>query len=135
MPNTFQLAEAILEMSKRTWIETSKQTADLTESEFLVLDYLVDRGTATVGEAGKHVKLLPAQMSRVLRRLETAGMVSCDINADDRRRVDVTTTAQGRRSHADYQNAKRAPIVAALDRLTEKERSQFIALVQKMARH
>ena len=50
MPNTLQLAEAILEMSKRTWIETSKQTADLTESESLVLDYLLDRGTATVGE-------------------------------------------------------------------------------------
>ena len=133
MPKVRELAEAILEMSKRTWIETSKQTAELTESEFLVLDHLADSRTATVGEIGHHVRVLPAQMSRILRRLETAGLISSDINPDDRRKINITATQQGIQGHARYRDAKLAPITTALERLTEGERSQFMALVRTMA--
>lgn len=133
MPATTRLAEAIFALSKRSWIETSRQTAELTEPEFLALDHLVEAGTATVGQIQRQIGVLPAQMSRHLRRLRSAGFVTCQINRDDRRKVNVAITQSGGAVHAKYRRAKLAPIIAALERLTEHERSQFMGLVQKMA--
>ena len=133
MPETASLAEAILAMSKKSWIEASRETAEITESEFLSLDYLVEVGTATVGETQQHVKVVPAQMSRLLRRLESAGFVTSDINREDRRRVDITVTESGRAIHAKYRKAKLAPIVAALERRSHDEREAFMKLVNKMS--
>jgi len=131
MSDTTQLAEAILAMSKKSWIEASRETAEITESEFLALDYLAEVGTATVGEAQQRIKVVPAQMSRLLRRLQSAGFVTSDINREDRRRVDMTISESGRAVHAKYRKAKLAPIVAALERLSSDEREAFMKLVNK----
>ena len=133
MPETKRLAEAILTLSKRSWIESSRKTAELTESEFLALDYLANTGTATIGEVQKHIGVLPAQMSRLVRRLQEADLVSSTINRQDRRKIDVSITRAGRDSHSRYRHAKLAPILAALERLTKPERSQFMTLLEKMS--
>ena len=133
MPETAQLAEAILALSKKSWIDASREAAEITESEFLTLDYLSEVGTATVGETQQHIKVVPAQMSRLLRRLQSAGLVTSGINREDRRRVDMTITESGRGVHAKYRKAKLAPIVAALERLSRDERAEFMQLVNKMS--
>ena len=132
MPESVQLAEQILAWSKLSWIGVSRQTADLSETEFLSLDHIVESGTANVGQINKHVGVLPAQMSRILRRIEGAGFIHCGINPQDKRKVDVEITAAGRRAHAAYRHAKLAPIAVALERLTPAERTRFMQLVQKM---
>ena len=133
MPETAQLAEAILAMSKKSWTEASRETTEITESEFLALDHLAEVGTATVGETQQHIKVVPAQMSRLLRRLGDAGFVTTDINREDRRRVDMTISESGRAVHAKYRKAKLAPILAALERLSSDEREAFMKLVNKMS--
>ena len=133
MPQTTALAEQILALSKLSWIDVSKDTADLSETEFLALDYLTDAGTAHVGQIQQHVGVLPAQMSRMVRRLESAGFVRSAINPQDRRKVDVAITDSGRQVHGKYRRAKLAPVIEALDRLTAAERGQFMALVEKMS--
>ena len=133
MPEIANLAEAILAMSKKSWIEASRETVEITESEFLSLDYLVEVGTATVGETQQQIKVVPAQMSRLLRRLQSSGFVTSDINREDRRRVDITVTESGRAVHAKYRKAKLAPIIAALERLSHDERDAFMKLVNKMS--
>ena len=133
MPEIANLAEAILAMSKKSWIEASRETAEITESEFLSLDYLVEVGTATVGETQQQIKVVPAQMSRLLRRLQSSGFVTSDINREDRRRVDITITESGRAIHAKYRKAKLAPIIAALERLSHDERDAFMKIVNKMS--
>lgn len=134
MSRTLELAESIFLISKLTWRDTSSQTAELTESEFLALDHLVHVGTTTVGEVKSHIRVMSAQMSRLVRSLEESGFLTCELNADDRRRVNLIITPLGRKAHARYRDAKLAPIVAALERLTPQEREQFMALVEKMAR-
>ena len=128
-----QLAEAIFAVSKRSWVGATRDTSELTESEFLALDHLSGVGTATVGDTQQQIQVVPAQMSRLLRRLEGSGFVTSDINREDRRRVDITITNAGPAVHARYRKAKLAPIIAALDRLTDDERAQFMALVAKMS--
>lgn len=131
---TTRLAESIFRLSKLSWRDVAKQTAELTESAFLALDHLAETEVASVGEITKQIKVLPAQMSRILRSLESKGLVACDINPGDKRKVDVTITKTGKRVHSSYRKAKLIPIINALDRLSEAERSQFMALVQKMTK-
>ena len=133
MPRTTELAEHIFALSKRSWIAVSKQTAGLSETEFLSLDVLAELGRSNVGQIQKRVGVLPAQMSRLLRRLETAGFIRCQINRQDKRKIDVLITPAGRRAHAAYRQAKLTPIIAALERLTPEERAQFMELIQRMA--
>jgi len=133
MPRTTELAEHIFALSKRSWIAVSKQTAGLSETEFLSLEVLAELGRSYVGQIQKRVGVLPAQMSRLLRRLETAGFIRCQINQQDKRRIDVLITPAGRRAHATYRQAKLTPIITALERLTPEERAQFMELIQRMA--
>ncbi|HUU83156.1 MAG TPA: transcriptional regulator [Phycisphaerae bacterium] len=133
MPKTLELAEHLLTLSKLSWAEVSKETVDLTEAGFLALDHLCHVDTATVGDLHHHVGVMPSQMSRLLRLLESSGFVRTTINPDDRRKVDVTMTEAGREAHDRYRNAKLAPLVTALQRLTAREREEFMALVQRMS--
>jgi DNA-binding MarR family transcriptional regulator len=132
MPHTNELAEAIFTVSKRSWVESSNQTSAITESEFLALEYLCEVGTTSVGEIQHHINVVPAQMSRLLRRLEAEMLVTTAINPNDRRKVDVTISDTGRAIRDEYRKAKLAPIVSALDRLTSEERTEFMNLVKKM---
>ncbi len=132
MPKTQELAEAVLTLAKKSWIEVSQETADLTESEYLSLDYLAHNPHATVGDVHKQIKVLPAQMSRIVRNLESEGLVKCEINPDDKRKINLLITPAGRRSYQKFHDAKLKPLLVALDRLTSDERTQFMNLANKM---
>ncbi len=133
MPETAaRLAEAIFEMSKRTWRQAARATSEVTESEFLALDFLGEVGLASVGDITRAVEVLPAQTSRIVRSLERQGLITCDINAEDKRKVNVRLTAKGKRIHARYRLAKLDPIHSALQRLSPREQKQFMTLVNKM---
>lgn len=132
MPHTNELAEAIFAVSKRSWAESSKQTSVVTESEFLALEFLCETGTTSVGEIQHHINVVPAQMSRLLRRLEGEKLVTTAINLEDRRKVDVTISDAGKAVRDEYRDAKMAPIIAALERLAPEERGEFMNLVRKM---
>ena len=132
MSQAEQFAEHLLTLSQLSWIAMSRDTADLSESEFLALDYLAGVGTTHVGEIHRHIGVLPAQMSRLLRRLESGGWVTTAINAADKRKVDVTLTSAGRQMRDRYRQARLAPLQAAMTRLTPEEQVQFMALVDKM---
>ena len=133
MPETHALAEAIFVLSKRSWTRAAQQTSEVTETGFLALDYLVEAGTDSVGEVQQHINVIPAQMSRLVRQLGSDGLIESNINREDRRKIDLTITEQGREVHARYRDAKLAPIIASLERLTADERAQFMVLVRKMA--
>jgi len=135
MPQTTtQLAEAIHAMSKLSWRRTARETSELTESEYLALDHLVQTETSTVGEIIKAINVLPAQMSRIVRNLEDAGFASGSINPDDKRKVNISVTKKGKQVYTKYRKAKLGPLIDALERLTPNERSQFMSLIHKMRR-
>ena len=132
MPKTDELAEAIFKMSMRTWRRTAKAISDLTESEFLALDCLASK-SCTVGEIIQSVQVLPAQMSRIVRRLEQAAYVTSDLNPDDKRKVDLSITSKGKKAYERFRKAKITPIVEALERLTPKDREIFMSCLERMS--
>ncbi|NOT02088.1 MAG: MarR family transcriptional regulator [Phycisphaerales bacterium] len=106
---------------------------EITEAEFLALDALMERDTLTVGEIQRRIGVLPAQMSRIVRSLEgkaADGFVKCTINPDDRRRIDVSITARGRKAHQSYQSTRLEFVSNILTDLSPDDRRQFMRVVR-----
>jgi len=135
------LALKIFEVTRRTWFGSQREKFeggyDLSESEFLALDALENVGAMSVGELRKHVGVLPAQMSRVLKALEQRydeKLVICSINPRDKRKVDVSITPKGRKAVDAYRRAKIRTSIQALRSLSDRDLANLSAILGKIER-
>lgn len=135
-------AEEIFELTKISWLLRSrrrrKNVFDLTETEFLTLDMVAREQSQTVGQLRKHVGVLPAQMSRILRSLERRGdkpLIKCAINPADRRRIDVTITDPGRKAHRAFREARISMGAETLAQLPPQDVRDFMRIMEKMRGH
>lgn len=122
------MAEEIFSLSTSGWQVRQRSKpqgpADLSETEYLALDLLAHRGTLTVGQIQRHVGVLPAQMSRIIRSLESnhsRPLIACTINARDKRKVDVALTEAGRAAHRQFRDARLAVTVEVLSHVSDRE--------------
>jgi len=136
-----QLALQMFELTRRTWFESQREKFkggyDLSESEFLTLDALEDVTSMSVGELRKHVGVLPAQMSRVLKALEQRydeKLVICSINPEDKRKIDVSITPKGRRAVNAYRRAKIKASIDALHSLSDQALVSLSEIMVKIGR-
>ncbi len=107
---------------------------DLTEPEFVTLDTLVRKNTCTVGEIQQILDVRPAQMSRIIRALESKGdkpLIACAINPQDKRRVNVIATDFGRKAHDEYRKRRIHTNMGLLSGLSESEQTEVIKLVHR----
>ena len=135
-------AQEIFELTKMGWMARSQQQrekgqVDLTESEFLALDWLVkaDPAPLTVGDIQRRIRVLPAQMSRVIRSLENKSgkpLIRCRINPKDKRRIDVTLTEAGKKAHEAFRGARLAATVDLVSHLTPSDRSEMMRIFREL---
>lgn len=133
-----EFADEIFEVSKTSWaIQSRAKTkghVEITETEFLALDGLVRASRSLhVGEIQRELGILPAQMSRVIRSLEHKGekpLVKCQINPEDKRKIDVELTAVGRETHRAYRQWKLGTIHEMLLTLSEQDRSELVRILR-----
>jgi DNA-binding MarR family transcriptional regulator len=144
MPNLTQaqqlkeFAEEIFEVSKNVWAMQSRSKGrnqtEITETEFLALDFLLkSEEPATVGDIQRHIGVLPAQMSRIIRALESKSgqaLIACKINAQDKRKVDVALTPAGRQAHQAYRQVKLGSTEKMLAGLNENDRAEFVRILR-----
>lgn len=86
--------------------EASRATIDIyrpllsamgvTYPQYLVLLILWERGTCSVKELGRLLHLDSGTLSPLLKRLETAGLITRQRRAEDERVVDISLSEQGR---------------------------------------
>jgi DNA-binding MarR family transcriptional regulator len=111
-----------------------RRTGCLKEVEFLTLAILHQRGTLIVGDIQRMLGVLPAQMSRIIRSLETRDrpLITCRINPADKRKINVTLTAPGVQALTDYQATHLRGIHTLIDRLSEEDREDLARLLDKL---
>jgi DNA-binding MarR family transcriptional regulator len=131
-------AEEIFELTKVGWLlrtrRRRKDMLDLTETEFLTIDLVAREESMTVGQLRKHVGVLPAQMSRILRSLERRGdkpLIRCAINPADRRRIDVTITEAGKKAHRAFRESRVSQSVETLSQLPPQDVREFMRIMEK----
>ena len=135
-----EFVNEVFEVSKDAWAAQSrakeKGHTELTETEFLALDILAQsEEPLTVGEIQRQIGVLPAQMSRVIRSLESkAGkpLVACNINAEDKRKIDVELTPAGNAAYQAYRQMKLGSIQKSLESLSEHDRSEFVRILRQI---
>ena len=101
LPGSLQaerILEALRRISRATALHNKKLVArfDLTLPQAVSLRRLFTGGPMTAGELARQVSLSQATMTGVVDRLEARGLVQRDRNDWDRRRVQISLTAQGR---------------------------------------
>lgn len=110
-----------------------EQSEELTEAEFLALDVLMEEQPQSVGEIQKRIGVLPAQMSRLIRSLESkrdGAFVSCSINSGDRRKIDVSVTEPGEAAYAAYRELRTRFARLILSDLGDDERESFMHILR-----
>jgi DNA-binding MarR family transcriptional regulator len=85
----------------------------LTHPQYLVMLALWEQSPRTVTEISRTLQFDPATLSPLLKRLESAGLVTRSRGAEDERQVHVALTAAGRRLRV---KAERVP-PAVIERL------------------
>ena len=103
------LSEAI---QTRIW-----HAAQLTLAQVRVLRRLA-RQPRSLGQLGADLALAPPSMTRLVDRLEERGLIARSRDAEDRRKVLVTLTAEGRQLIGAIPFLEGTPIRAAVDRMT-----------------
>jgi len=84
----------------------------------------IDRlGPVTLGQAAAAEQVQPPTMTTIVARLEAAGLVSRDVDPEDRRIVRVQATAEGRRLLERSRSRKTAYLARRLRALTADDRA------------
>src|SRR3954470_15478464 len=111
-----------------------RRGSDLKEIEFLTLSLLHKREKLIVGDIQRQLGVLPAQMSRIIRALETRErpLIACRINAQDKRKIDVALTPAGVKAFEDHQAGRARAVAALLGRLSEDELDDLHRLLEKV---
>jgi len=93
-----------------------RRNGDLKDIEYLTLSILQHREPLIVGDLQRQLGILPAQMSRIIRGLETRDrpLIVCRINSLDKRKIDVALTAAGRAAVQAYQAARIRALIDVL---------------------
>lgn len=114
----------------------ARQDVELTQTEFLALDVLArSEGTPTVGDVQRQIGVLPAQMSRIIRSLESKGeqpLIECRINTHDKRKVDLAMTEAGREAYSRQRRVKLGAIEKMLLDLTDQDRAEFMRILRQI---
>lgn len=77
------------------------------------------------GDLAKELGIRAASLTRMMERLESNGLVDRTLDREDRRRILVQITDQGRDTLGGIDFWRRGPVVAALEAMSQEERIQF----------
>jgi DNA-binding MarR family transcriptional regulator len=117
---------AVMRLSRRL---RQQVAGGATPSQVSALATVERLGTPTLGELAASEKVRPPSMTRIVVGLEEAGLVTRQIDADDRRVARVMLTAEGRRVLQRSRSLRTAFLARRLQRLSAPERQALGELV------
>lgn len=105
----------------------------LTPRQFAALAKLAEVGASSQNRLGRLTAMDAATVKGVVDRLKKRGLVAALPDPEDRRRVTLDLTEQGRRVVAEAIAAGRRITEATLEPLGAEERATFLALLRRLA--
>jgi DNA-binding MarR family transcriptional regulator len=101
--------------------------AGLTPSQMSVLSSVVREGPLRVSELVTIEAVNPTMLSRIVGKLDDAGLITRVCDADDRRVVSVQVTEDGRRTHEQVREERNRTLTALLQGLPPDQSSAVLA--------
>jgi MarR family 2-MHQ and catechol resistance regulon transcriptional repressor len=106
--------------------------ADLTVSQFAVLEVLYHAGPLCLTAIAHKILTTGGNLTLVVKNLEKRGLVQRKQSADDRRFFSLHLTTKGRKLIADIFPKQAARITQVLDALTSDEQTELARLAKKL---
>jgi DNA-binding MarR family transcriptional regulator len=111
---------------------TMDRFRQFSKGEFFVLSYIVEKdGKTPAGEISARLGSSAARVAAVLGRLERKGLVSREIDSQDRRRILVSAAGDAGALVASEKQAMRARMERALRLMGERDAKEFIRTLRK----
>lgn len=107
--------------------------AGLYPGQELILMQLWHQDSQSQNSLTKSLRLDHSTIAKSVRRLETAGLVTCSRSEDDKRVTIVSLTQTGREIESRVNQAWRKVEEISTKGLNDKEKAQFVALAKKIA--
>jgi DNA-binding MarR family transcriptional regulator len=132
-----ELAQSLFGALSQLWLAVPRgrrRNGDLKEVEYLTLSILHQHETRIVGDIQRLLGVLPAQMSRIIRSLEARQrpLISCRINPNDKRKIDVCLTPAGEQALLHFQAQHLQAINGVLRNLAEEDQEDLLRLLDKL---
>ena len=109
------------------------RTTGLTPSQLIVLQIVAREGEPGAGAIAEAARLSQATVTALLDKLEARGLVIRNRGSQDRRRVSVELTQEGRRALADMPDVLQDRFAARFENLADWEQASIIAGLERVA--
>jgi len=129
IPTTSELAarmRTIVGRMSRGVRQAGGQT-DLSPSQSEVLGTVARRGDVRLSELASIEGINPTLLSRIIGKLETAGLLVREADPDDRRAAHVLPTAKGRKRYEQIRSERTDALTMAIEALDEQEQQALAA--------
>lgn len=127
------VARAVLRLGRR--LRAERPDPSVTLAALGLLSTLHRLGPMTAARLAEAERLQPQSLSRLLPRLEKAGLIVRDPGPLDRRTLVLSITPEGRKALSGDIRARRAWLEQAMrDTLSPEERGQLLAAAELMLR-
>jgi DNA-binding MarR family transcriptional regulator len=101
--------------------------AGLSPSQLSALATIERHGPLTLGALADHERVAPPSVTKVVAKLEAAGLVQRELDPTDRRIAHVSTTGDGNATLAKIRRRKDAWLVSRLGELQPAQRDRLAA--------
>lgn len=122
----------------RTFLK--QQTKEVVEGrislpQVFVLDVLKDKTSMRMGELAKHLSVSMAATTGIVDKLVKNGFAVRSSNAGDRRVVNISITASGRKAIARHNQARHKVIIGMFGYLSAQDRNTYHHILTKIHQH
>mgnify|MGYP005825315665 FL=1 len=109
------------------------RTTGLTPSQLIVLQIVAREGEPGAGAIAEAARLSQATVTALLDKLEARGLVVRHRRSEDRRRISVELTPEGRRTLAEMPDVLQDRFAARFEKLADWEQASVIAGLERVA--
>lgn len=124
-----RLAEDLLTLSRML---RPLRRADMTPQQYWLLRHLRRSGPVSIGELANALGITTGSATTACKRLEKAGLVSRQRQAEDERKVQVALTEQGNAQINEWRQRKLASVIKLLEVFDAEDQQQFQNLIGRL---
>ncbi len=135
MSHTDQVLIALRRIIRATDLHSRQliKTAQLTAPQLLLMQAIDRQGNAIISQLAQEVSLSQATVTSILDRLEKRGLVYRQRSLEDKRKVHIHLTAEGRTLLARAPTALQQQFVDHFESLADWEQSLILSALQRIA--
>jgi len=131
--DVFDAIHTLMHLYRSRQFRVLRDTAhELTHLEAKVLGYFARHPGAMAGDLAAHSGRDKAQLARLMAGLKARGLIEATVDETDRRRQANQLTAAGLAVHHTIQREVRHVAKRSLEGLSDSERAQLLALLQRV---